>query len=146
MKKTATEGLVLGFDFGTKYIGVALGNTISKTANGLTSLTAQKGQINWHQLETIVDEWQPITLVVGLPLNMDGSDQPITGQARQFAKGLKTRFDLPVELVDERLTTLEAKARIFEEQGYRGLDKSSVDMASAAIILEQWLNASDNAP
>ncbi|VEI44850.1 Holliday junction resolvase-like protein [Actinobacillus equuli] len=114
---------ILAFDFGTYSIGCAVGQNITGTAQGLPSFKAQDGIPNWDQIEKVIKEWQPERLVVGLPLNMDGSEQPLTQRAKKFANRLNGRFNLPVELQDERLTTVSAKAEIFERGGYKALKK-----------------------
>ena len=130
---------ILGFDFGTKSIGIAVGQTITQSATPLTSLKARHGQPNWDQLATIFNEWQPKLCVVGLPLNMDGTEQLVTQQARKFAQRLHGRFGVTIALQDERLTTTEAKARLFEIGGYQRLSKGEVDAVSAVMILEQYM-------
>lgn len=135
------DGIILGFDFGTKKIGVAVGQTVTKTANPLGLLRANQGEPRWESIQKLIDEWQPIALVVGIPLNMDGSPQRVTHQAENFANQLKIRFKLPVFGVDERLTTVEARDRIFQEQGYKGLQKTAMDAVAAKIILEAWLQS-----
>lgn len=131
---------LLSFDFGDKSIGVAYGQSITGSARPLPALKAQHGQPDWLQVERLINEWQPDALVVGCPLNMDGSEQELTLRARKFARRLHGRFALPVELVDERLTTVEAKARLFEEGGYRALQKDAIDSESAVLILESWFS------
>lgn len=132
---------ILAFDFGTYSIGCAVGQDITGTAQGLPSFKAQDGIPNWDQIEKVIKEWQPERLVVGLPLNMDGSEQPLTQRAKKFANHLNGRFNLPVELQDERLTTVSAKAEIFERGGYKALKKDKVDSISACLILESWFEA-----
>lgn len=132
---------ILAFDFGTYSIGCAVGQDITDTAQGLPSFKAQDGIPNWDQIEKVIKEWQPERLVVGLPLNMDGSEQPLTQRAKKFANRLNGRFNLPVELQDERLTTVSAKAEIFERGGYKALKKDKVDSISACLILESWFEA-----
>lgn len=136
---SSLEGIILGFDFGTRKIGVAVGQTVTKTANPLGLLRANHGEPNWVSVKKLIDEWQPIALVVGIPLNMDGTRQRVTNLAEEFSEKLKTRFHLPVHGIDERLTTVEARDRIFQEQGYKGLQKSAIDARAAQIILEAWL-------
>ncbi|RUO47223.1 Holliday junction resolvase RuvX [Pseudidiomarina aquimaris] len=131
---------LLGFDFGTHNIGVAVGQTITGTASPLPALKAKDGQPDWHKVEKIIAEWQPKLLVVGLPLNMDGSEQPLTDLARKFANRLHGRFGLPVELQDERLTTVAAKEELFARGGYRELSKDKIDSAAAQLILEDYLS------
>ncbi len=135
------EGIVLAFDFGMKRIGVAVGQTVTKTANAYGMLKAEQGQPNWQALQKIIDEWNPIALIVGMPLNMDGSEQPITKKAKAFAEAIEEHTKLPVYAIDERLTTVEARDRIFEQEGYKGLQKASVDAMAAKIMLEAWLHA-----
>ncbi|EFM97122.1 Holliday junction resolvase RuvX [Actinobacillus pleuropneumoniae] len=132
---------ILAFDFGTYSIGCAVGQDITGTAQGLPSFKAQDGIPNWDQIEKVIKEWQPERLVVGLPLNMDGSEQPLTQRAKKFANRLNGRFNLLVELQDERLTTVSAKAEIFERGGYKALKKDKVDSISACLILESWFEA-----
>lgn len=133
------EGIILGFDFGTKRIGVAVGQTVTKTANPYGMLKANQGQPNWDQVAKIIEEWQPVALVVGIPLNMDGTEQAVTQAAKKFANRLEGRFNLPVYGVDERLTTVEARDRVFQDEGYKGLQKTAIDAMAAKIILEAWL-------
>jgi putative Holliday junction resolvase len=138
---SSLEGIVLGFDFGTKKIGVAVGQTVTKTANPLGLLRADQGVPRWESIQKLISEWQPVALVVGIPLKMDGSPQRVTQQAQQFADALKQRFHLPVFGIDERLTTVEARDRVFQEQGYKGLQKTAMDAVAAKIILEAWLRS-----
>ncbi|PKH22702.1 Holliday junction resolvase RuvX [Enterobacterales bacterium CwR94] len=129
---------LLGFDFGTKSIGVAVGQSLTGSARPLTALKAQDGTPDWNKIEALLKEWSPQRVVVGLPLNMDGTEQPLTQRARKFANRLHGRFGIQVELQDERLSTVEARADLFSRGGYRALDKGSVDSVSAALILESW--------
>ncbi|MDR0806774.1 MAG: Holliday junction resolvase RuvX [Enterobacteriaceae bacterium] len=129
---------VLAFDFGTKSIGVAIGQEITGTARPLTAFKAKDGTPDWQQIEKLIKEWQPDLVVVGLPLNMDGTEQPVTAQAKKFANRLHGRFGVQIALHDERLSTVEAKASLFDRGGYRALNKGSVDAASAVIIFESW--------
>ncbi|MGL9735189.1 MAG: Holliday junction resolvase RuvX [Symbiopectobacterium sp.] len=135
-----TNRTMLAFDFGTKSIGVAIGQEITGTARALTAFKAQDGEPDWNQVEKIINEWQPDLLVVGLPLNMDGTEQELTARARKFANRLHGRFGKPVELQDEHLSTVEARADLFERGGFRALNKSQVDATSAVIILESWFS------
>lgn len=135
----ASETL-LGFDFGTKSIGVAVGQQLTGTARALTALKAQDGTPDWKLIEKLLKEWQPDYVVVGLPLNMDGTEQEITARARKFANRLHGRFGVRVELQDERLSTVEARADLFERGGFRALQKGQVDSQSAVIILEDWFD------
>ncbi|WP_333890726.1 Holliday junction resolvase RuvX [Atlantibacter subterraneus] len=132
------SGTLLAFDFGTKSIGVAIGERITGTARPLTAIKANDGTPDWTQFEKLLKEWQPELVVVGLPLNMDGTNQPLTDRARKFANRLHGRFGVKVELQDERLSTVEARAGLFERGGFRALNKGSIDSASAVIILESY--------
>ena len=129
---------ILAFDFGSKSIGVAVGSELTGTASLLSAFKAQDGTPNWELVEKLIKEWQPQLLLVGLPLNMDGTEQPFTARARKFANRLHGRFGLPVELQDERLTTTEARSQLFAEGGFRNLAKDKVDSLSAKIIFESW--------
>ncbi|NBI42883.1 Holliday junction resolvase RuvX [[Haemophilus] felis] len=128
----------LAFDFGTKSIGCAVGQSITGTAQALPSFKAQEGIPNWEAVARCIAEWQPNVIIVGLPLNMDGTEQPLTQRARKFANRLHGRFGIKVELQDERLTTTEARSEIFQRGGYRALNKGKVDGISACLILESW--------
>ncbi|GAA3719434.1 Holliday junction resolvase RuvX [Oceanisphaera sediminis] len=132
---------LLGFDYGTKSIGVAVGQQITGSARPLLALKANEGVPNWDQIEALLKEWQPGLLVVGLPLNMDGTEQDISRRARKFANRLHGRFGIKVELQDERLTTTDARARLFEAGGYKALGKDAVDAVSAQLILESWMES-----
>lgn len=132
---------VLIFDFGTKSIGVAVGQEITGTASPLNALKALDGIPNWDVLAQVFQEWSPNLVVVGLPLNMDGTDQHVTFAAKKFANRLHAKYRVPVETSDERLTTVDAKARLFELGGYKKLDKQKVDSVSACLIFESWFEA-----
>ena len=130
----------LGFDFGLKRTGVAIGQTITSTASPVTTVVSkEKGQANFLELDKLVTEWKPDALVVGIPLNMDGSEQPLTQAAKTFANSLKKRYHLPVYGVDERLSTIEAKEQLFEKGGYRKLKSNEIDHYAAVLILNTWL-------
>lgn len=133
---------VIGFDFGTHSIGVAVGQTVTGTASPLTALKAKDGQPNWDAVAKLLADWQPELLVVGLPLNMDGTEQPLTDLARKFANRLHGRFGIKVALQDERLTTVAAKEDLFGRGGYKQLQKGKVDSAAAQLILEDFLSQS----
>ena len=129
---------ILSFDFGMKSIGIAVGQEITGTASPLQALKARDGIPDWDKLEQIFAEWKPDLAVVGLPLNMDGTQQQVTFAAKKFANRLHARYKVQVETSDERLTTVDAKAQLFEMGGYKKLDKGLVDSASACLILESW--------
>jgi len=132
---------VLGFDFGSKHIGVAIGYTEPLIAQPLTSLSSSTGEPPWGDIAALLKTWSPDALVVGIPLNMDGTAQAITHAARYFLEALKQRFHLPVFAVDERLTTVEARARLFSLGGYKALQKKAIDSISAQLIVDTWLES-----
>ncbi len=129
--------MLLGFDFGTRRIGVAVGQRITATARPLLTIRVAHDRPDWEAIGTLMAEWQPEAAVVGLPLNMDGSEQAITSRARRFSRQLNGRFGLPVHLMDERLSTREAARRLADD----GRPVTHLDPHAAALILESWLNA-----
>lgn len=131
----------IAFDYGVKSIGIAVGQKITGTASPLSAVKANDGIPNWQTIEDVFAEWQPDNLLVGLPLNMDGSEQEITQRARKFANRLHGRFGLTVHTHDERLSTVDAKARLFELGGFKKLTKEKVDSVSACLIYESWVSA-----
>ncbi len=127
------------FDYGLKNIGVAYGQTISQTARELPPLKARDGIPQWEAIGALLKEGQPGLLLVGLPLNMDGSESELSSRARTFGNRLNGRFNLPVEMVDERLSTREAKWEA-AARGHKGnYREAPIDSIAARIILEAWL-------
>lgn len=131
--------ILLGFDFGLKRIGVAVGQMITETARPLTTLKANEGTPDWNELNKLIKTWQPDALVVGIPLNMDGTEQSITQSARDFLQQLEERYQLPVYEMDERLSTKDARERLFAEGGFKALKNGQVDSVAAQLILQNWL-------
>jgi len=131
---------VLGFDFGLKNIGVAVGQELTGSANALTVIKAREGIPNWDDIQTVIEQWQPQLLVVGLPLNMDGSEQEMTVTARRFGNRLNGRFHLPVVWQDERLSTYEALEQLGVRDKMQAKKRDDVDRISAQLILQSWLN------
>ncbi len=134
---------ILAFDFGTKKIGIAVGQEITHTASPLPAIPAKDGIPNWQQLESIINQWQPDLFVVGHPINMDTSDNDITVRARKFANRLHGRFHKPIQLIDERLSTFTAKEHIAKATGTkRAIDSNDakIDSVAAALILETWFS------
>ncbi|MGS0673521.1 Holliday junction resolvase RuvX [Shewanella sp. 30m-9] len=129
---------VLGFDYGTKSIGIAIGQELTASARPLLSIKAVDGIPKWDEIGALITEWKPDLVVVGLPLNMDGTEQEMTQRARKFANRINGRFGIKVETQDERLTTADAKARLFEMGGYKALTKGQVDAMSAVLIVESY--------
>ena len=141
IKKALGERTLLGFDFGKKYIGVAIAQEFTGTASALGSVKARDGIPQWDSLEKYIKEWEPDLLVVGLPLNMDGSEQQLTLDAKKFGKRLMGRLGLPVEFQDERLTTAAAKESLFAQGGFKNLKKDNIDAESAKLILESYFES-----
>ena len=131
---------ILAFDFGLGHIGVATGNTTTRTASAAKSLNAKDGIPDPNALDKLVKDWLPSVFVVGLPLNMDGTEQEMTFKARKFGNRLKEKYKKDVFFIDERLTSASAKEEIFERGGFRALkkDKATIDSLSAVNILEQY--------
>ena len=128
----------LCFDYGTKNIGVAYGQSLTATATELPSVKARDGVPNWADIQNLLNEWQPEKVVVGLPLNMDGSDSELSARARKFANRVHGRFGVAVEVYDERLSTRAAKEEA-RERGHRGdYGDEPIDSIAARIILESW--------
>ncbi len=128
--RSASPHSFLAFDFGTKRVGVATGNTLTRQAQPLRTIAAE-GEARFAAIGTLIEEWRPDALVVGVPFHPDGAPHDNTGRARRFGRQLHGRFGLPVHEVDERYTTTSARSA--------GAD--DLDAAAAAIILEQHLAA-----
>ena len=122
--------IIMGFDFGMKRIGVAVGQKVTQTASGLTVVQACDGIPRWEYLDKIVLGWQPEKFIVGLPLNMDGSKSEMSQKAHKFSRRLSSRYNIQSEMFDERLTSFEAREH--EE-------KIHIDAIAARLILESWL-------
>jgi putative Holliday junction resolvase len=129
-------GTLLGFDFGPRKIGVAVGQTITGSATPLTTLRSRGERPDWLAIERLIRDWRPNAAVVGLPYNMDDSETEIAPRARRFARQIEGRFGLPVHLIDERLTTLDARDRL----GKQSTERGAVDAMAAKLILETWLS------
>lgn len=134
------QGTYLAFDFGTKRIGVAVGNSISGTAQALTTLHGEQNEQRFTAIEKLIHEWQPLALVVGLPSNDDGSPHEMTRLCRRFAQRLKGRFNLPVLLVDERYTSAAASSQL-DQAGIHGIrQKPLLDQVAAQQILQAYFD------
>lgn len=128
------------FDFGLNSIGVATGQPEMGIATPLNEMQAKEGIPDWSQVENLLSEWQPKTILVGLPLNMDGSESPLSQRARKFGNRLHGRYGIEVEMVDERLTSRSAKEEM-SELGHKGNYKDKpIDSVAACLILEQYFN------
>ena len=131
---------IIALDFGLRNIGVAVGNSLSGTAQPLTIISAKDGVPDWPALTALTNEWQPHRIIVGHPLNMDGSASELSQRATKFARQVEGRLGRPVTLVDERLSSREAKTMALL-RGHKGdFAAEPVDAEAAAIILTTWLN------
>ena len=124
------NSIVMSFDFGMKRIGVAVGQKVTQTASGLGVVQAFDGIPMWDYLDKIVLDWQPERFIVGLPINMDGSNSEMSKKAQKFSRRISSRYNIRSEMFDERLTSFEAR----EHDG-----KTHIDAIAAKIILESWL-------
>lgn len=138
----ATAATVLGFDYGRRRIGVAVGQHITRSASPVAAVVARNDGPDWSRLDALVAEWRPAELVVGLPYNADGTPHDLTREAEAFARTLAERTGLAVHTVDERLSSVEAERALRERraEGRRRVAKGDVDAAAACVILESWLN------
>ena len=131
---------ILAFDFGTRWIGVAVGDTETRIASPVGMFEARNAGRRLAEVEALLHEWRPGRLVVGLPLAMDGGDHEVTRRARGFARVLETRFGLPVDFVDERLSSASARETL-RESGKGGREhKHDVHALAAKIILQSYLD------
>lgn len=138
MNSTALQ--LLAFDFGTKSIGVAVGQLSTQTISELAPLKAKEGIPDWQAIGHLLEEWQVDKVVVGLPLAADGSDMEITRRARKFGNRIHGRFACEVEFFDETLSTREAKNEAFA-RGHRGnFANAPIDSIAAGFILQSWMN------
>jgi putative Holliday junction resolvase len=133
-------GTVLAFDFGEKRIGVATGETMLKVAHALTTINAEENEAKFSQIANIVQEWRPSLLVVGLPMHMDGETHLLTQLSKKFAQRLEGRFNLPVVMVDERLSSAEASQNL-SAAGIKGIkQKAMLDAVAAQSILQSYFD------
>jgi putative holliday junction resolvase len=138
-----------GFDVGSKLIGIAVGNRLTASARALDTVAMREGEPDWRALDALRAQWLPDTLVVGLPLTLEGGEQAASRRARRFAEQLHDRYDVAVTLVDERHSSREA-ARRFADARAAGLKRRShaaqIDAEAAAVILERWLASGPASP
>ncbi|MEK7759012.1 MAG: Holliday junction resolvase RuvX [Pseudomonadota bacterium] len=130
----------LGFDYGTKHLGIAVGGSASGRAEPLVTASMHQGAPDWALLDRLINEWKPAALIVGLPLNMDDSENAMTRAARKFGHRLQGRYNLPVHLVDERLTSVDAKNALVESRVPWKQRKAKVDKLAAQNILQAYLD------
>lgn len=139
-KVKLVAGTLLAFDFGTRRIGVAVGNSIAHTTQPLVTLHGEQNEQRFSAIETLIKEWQPSALIVGLPSNDDGTPHEMTRLCRRFANRLKGRFNLPTILVDERYTSASASTQL-NEMGVRGIrQKIMIDQIAAQHILQAYFD------
>ncbi|XKH02081.1 Holliday junction resolvase RuvX [Marinobacter nauticus] len=129
---------ILAFDFGTRRIGVAAGQEMLGTGQPVAMIPARDGIPDWQDIEKLLAEWRPDIVLVGLPLNMDDTENDMCARARKFGKRLHGRYHVPVEMVDERLTSFEAKSDVMAAGGSRDFGRHGVDDRAAVLILETW--------
>ena len=139
-------GTVLAFDFGEKRIGVATGETLLASAHPLTVIRAESNDARFAEIGKLIAEWQPEQLVVGLPTHVDGTPHEMTRLATKFAERLQKRFNLPVSMADERLSSLDAEARLRETGRNAKSAKPLLDTVAAQLILQTWFESSLHAP
>jgi len=125
---------IVSFDFGTKKIGIAVGQTKTKTSSPLEIIFNKNNAVNWVKISSIINEWKPDLLLVGKPLNMDGTDSDIMEKVNIFFKKLGKVTKVPCEYVDERLTSFEAR------QNLADLKTDLIDAHAAKILIDHWFN------
>jgi len=142
------DGTVLGFDVGSRRIGVAVGSAFGSGARALAVVDVHAHGPDWPAIDKLHAEWKPDGLVVGDPMTLDGSDQPIRKRAQAFARELHARYQLPVVLIDERASSIEAAQRFALDRAEgrkRKRDAVALDAVAAAVIIERWLAAPQDA-
>lgn len=131
----AVEQTVLAFDFGEKRVGVAVGQTVSRTAQALTTIAVKRGCVDWTKVAAIVEDWDPTSFVIGMVMTADGAPHSLAIMIERFARQLTGRFKRPVSFVDERLSSYIAR-------GHASAGRHDVDALAAQVILETWLEES----
>ncbi len=136
-------GYILAFDYGLRHIGVAAGQTVTRSANPLQDLTAKRGTPDWRSVDALVSEWRPVRILVGLPLNMDDTDSSMSMRTRRFAATLHVRYRIPVSLVDERLSSREVRSMLDEQHASNRRSNTrtrsvSSHGLSACVITQTW--------
>lgn len=128
------EGMVLGFDFGLRRIGVAAGQTVTQTASPVAIIASRDGKPDWEHITKLFEAWQPKAIVVGLPMRLNGEEQALTQPARKFGQRLSGRYHTPVFYIEEQLSSIEAENRMKHT-------RQPIDDHAAQIILENWLQS-----
>ena len=138
-----SQNVIMGFDYGTRKIGIAVGQLITKTANPIAIISARDGVPDWSEIEKLILEWQPTQFVIGLPLNMDETESEMSQRSLKFARRLTGRFNIPHDTIDERLTSREARSlhesHSSTRRGHADRSRDEIDDIAAQIILESWL-------
>ena len=137
VKSPTKARTLLGFDYGLKRIGVAVGQELTGTASALVTVRANDGKPDWDAISKLIGQWQPDEVVIGLPLNMDGSFHELSYRARRFGNQLHGRYNLPTHFMDERLSSLDAE-RELKGKAHK-MQVADIDKVAAKIILESWL-------
>lgn len=148
MDAIKTDGTVLGFDVGARRIGVAVGSAFGHGARALAVIDVHGDHVDWPAIDRLQKEWRPDGCVVGDPMTLDGGDQPIRQRAHAFARDLHARYALPVVLMDERASSIEAAQRFAVDRSEgrrRRRDAAALDAVAAAVIVERWLAAPQDA-
>ena len=136
------SGVVMSFDYGLRNIGIAIGQSITKSASTFYAIKAKEGVPDWIKLDSIIDEWEPSLFIVGDPFNMDGTKSEFQKKIAKFSAELKKRYEIELHMIDERLTSKEAKERIKDKaDGIK--DSANKHSISAQIILEDWFRRLD---
>ncbi|KRG79175.1 Holliday junction resolvase [Stenotrophomonas ginsengisoli] len=142
------DATVLGFDVGSRRIGVAIGSAFAVAARAIAVVEIPAGGIDWAAMDRLIKEWRPQGLVVGDPLTLEGEDQPNRKRAHAFARQLLSRYAVPVVLVDERSSSVEAARRFAQQRASghkRKRDAANLDAVAAAVIIERWLDSPGDA-
>lgn len=136
--------MILAFDYGRKRIGVATGQPLTATTTPLDTVSVKHNKPDWEHISRLIEEWRPELLLVGLPMNMDGTEHEMSRAARRFANQLNGRYQIPVELVDERLSSIEAEEIIAESRRdgriKKGQSKRAIDQVAAELIIRTWFS------
>jgi len=138
-----SNGTIMAFDYGSKRIGVAIGQQLTASTQPLETVAVRQNKPDWDHISRLLQEWQPGLLLIGLPLTEDGAEQEMSIAARRFANRLNGRYQLPVELVDERFSSIEAEELVVNARRNGRLKKSklkqAVDQIAAELIIQTWL-------
>ena len=129
----------MGFDFGLKRIGIAVGQTVTRTASPETVVNSRDGVPDWAHISQLIERWNPVAIVVGLPMHLNGTEQPFTQSARKFGQRLHGRYQRPLFFIEEQLSSHEAEQRLKS----RAQSNTQLDAHAAQIILENWLSHYD---